>query len=189
MPNYKSKPTSKKLLTTLSYKFRDEFHISYDEPLPILKIYDLISSEDDKESFSYLIVSDDDSVLDKDKKELAKYVYNENTIYIGESTYAEACMDIGRARFTLTHEFAHYLLLKLKKNNIINIGDGEEIKRYEDPERQADTLAGALLVPYYECLDISIEEIMKKYLVSEECATYYKLKIKNEKNGGKLWQK
>lgn len=53
----------------------------------------------------YEVVDENDSRLLKD--ELAKYLLEKQRILIKESVYLELINDIGRSRFTLTHEFAH----------------------------------------------------------------------------------
>ena len=96
------------------------------------------------------------------------YSVLDNTIYVKEYVYIECANNVGRSRFTLTHELAHFILFKLLGFAINNTDINP--KTYEQPEWQADTLAAELLVPYDDTKNYTVEEIMTECNVSEECA-------------------
>ena len=69
---------------------------------------------------------------------------------------------------TLTHEFAHYLLLKVH-------GFGYKIvqsepPKYKDPDWQADYLAGALLMDFDLTKGYTVEQLIEECVVSEYAA-------------------
>jgi Zn-dependent peptidase ImmA (M78 family) len=66
-----------------------------------------------------------------------------NCIMLREDVYEAACIDQGRARFTVCHEFGHFLLhreIVLARNR----EEGHPV--YRDAEWQADLFAGSLLL-------------------------------------------
>ena len=102
-----------------------------------------------------------------------------NTIRIREDVYEAAMRDEGRARFTLAHEFGHYIM---HKDQIYNghtrtkepLFDHEA---YEDSEWQANTFAGVLLMPPPLIIGLSADEVMDKCKVSRSAAEYNLSKI------------
>lgn len=126
-------------------------------------------------NFNYEVVHDSCPLFTADQFGL--YDFKNNVIYIKESTFSEACDDSGRSRFVIAHEIAHWFLY--------NIYDYKPIqertlkpKVYLDVEWQADCLAGMILAPSNEIIGLETNDIMKKYLVSEECATYRLIQLK-----------
>jgi Zn-dependent peptidase ImmA (M78 family)/plasmid maintenance system antidote protein VapI len=67
-----------------------------------------------------------------------------NCIILREDVYEGACRGNGRHRFTACHEFAHFLL---HRNVVMARATGAADPIYRDAEWQADTFAGALLMP------------------------------------------
>lgn len=159
---YKTTPVSKKKLKDLAIKFRNDFGVQ-GLLFPVLDIIDDLHCQG---LINLLIVDDDCELLSSD--EIALYELNSNTMYIKYSVFQEASNDVGRSRFTLAHELSHYLLLYVLNFEVIETND--EIKAYEDPEWQADNLAGELLAPYELTKDFTASEYMNKCLLSEECA-------------------
>lgn len=158
----KSSPTSIKKLRQIANEIRQEFNVT-DIYFPIVDILDKLCLED---KLLYLILEDENPLFNEG--ELARYSVNENTIFIKDSVYEEAVDNIGRSRFTLTHELAHYYLLKVYGFEIIETD--EDFEAYENPEWQANTLAAELLIPYDLTKDFTFEELMDKCVVSDECA-------------------
>lgn len=125
----------------------------------VLKILDLSS---EVYGYEYQVVEDD---------KLSDNVYAETDliqkkIYIKESVYNRAAEGSTRDRFTIAHEIGHIIM----HTNRIIVCRGEEIKKYEYPEWQADHFAAELLVPVFHINDLSVEEIADKYKVSKKVA-------------------
>ena len=84
------------------------------------------------------------------RAEEAYYDSDKNVIFIRAEVYDRAVLGDGRARFTIMHEIAHYILFKIWGNP--ELMDISEIVRYSnatlhsmDTEWQANTFAGAFL--------------------------------------------
>lgn len=99
------------------------------------------------------------------EEEEAYYDTQRNVIYIRADVYDKAVSGDGRARFTISHEMAHYILFKrwgfphtMPLEKIDNFSDAT--LKSMDPEWQANTFAGAFLcrpniVQYMEVDDIA----------------------------------
>lgn len=158
----KCTPTSKHKLRELAKKIREHYDIK-DICFPI---YEILEKNFDDGTLIYEVVEELDSRLGID--ELALYIPNQQKMLIKESVYIELLNGIGRSRFTLAHEFAHYILLTLLGYTVELVDDKPEA--YENPEWQANTLAAELLCPYEETKDYNLEQLMNKCNISEECA-------------------
>ena len=84
------------------------------------------------------------------REEEAYYDRQKNVIFIRSDVYDKAVTGDGRARFTIMHEIAHYILFKIwgvpytiALGSIAAISDAT--LKSMDPEWQADTFAGAFL--------------------------------------------
>ena len=160
---YESSPTSRFELISIAKDVKTVLKIE-DLYFPIIKIYDDLMLAG---KLFYLIVEDDDTIFESEN-ELAYYSYNENLVYIKSSVWIEAENDIGRSRFTLTHELCHYLLIR-----VFDFGYQiceKEPKKYKDPDWQADFLAGALLMDFEKTEGMSVAELIEICKVSEEAA-------------------
>lgn len=158
----KCSPTSKKKLASLAIEFRKKFNVIGLE-LPVLEIIDKLHCDG---LLNLEVLEDND--LRFNENQLAFYELNSNTMYVKLSVYIEALNNIGRSRFTLTHELSHYLLLYVLKFKTEETND--EVKAYEDPEWQANYLAGELLAPTVNTIGFSVNDYIEKCLLSEECA-------------------
>jgi transcriptional regulator with XRE-family HTH domain len=74
----------------------------------------------------------------------ARAIPAKNMIVFAESTYSEACRGVGRARFTAAHELAHMIMHR----DVEFARPSDDFPIYRDAEWQADTFAGALLMPF-----------------------------------------
>ncbi len=162
MSSYKCTPVSKKKLKDLAIKFRNDFGVM-GYVFPVLEIIDNLHCQ----GLINLLIVDNKCELLKDD-EIALYELSSNTMYIKYSVYEEASNDVGRSRFTLAHELSHYLLLYVLKFGVAETNT--EIKAYENPEWQANYLAGELLAPEDMTLGFSVKDYIEKCLLSEECA-------------------
>lgn len=155
-------PTSRKDLLEKAKMIRQVYNITGNY-FPIIDILNDLSL---KNKLNYLVVEDDSELFVKD--ELAHYDFLDNLIYIKESVWFEAENNIGRSRFTLTHEFSHYLLLKVFEfgYNLVDV----EPPKFKDPDWQADYLAGALMMDFELTKGYTVDQLIKECVVSEEAA-------------------
>ncbi len=167
-------PTSASKLRKYANSIRKLLNCGDELAFPILKVLDYLMDEG---AIIFQILEEDDPYFDEN--ELAKFDYNENTIYAKESVYLEALANVGRSRFTLTHELAHFILLRILNFEVFVME--QEPLPFQDPEWQANTLASEILIPYQLTYNFTVEEVMEKCMVSEECALVnYDRKRKNK---------
>ena len=159
----KCTPTSKEKLRNIATKVRSLYNVKG----VYFPIYDILERNFDEGTLIYEIVADDDLRLQAD--ELAKYLLDEQKILIKESVYLEILDDVGRSRFTLTHEFAHYILLTVLGFKV-EFQEKPLEAAYYNPEWQANTLAAELLCPYEATKDFNLKQLMEECHISEECA-------------------
>ena len=170
----KTNPLSIKDITELAKDVRDSFDVKIDECFPIL---DYIYYLYDEDIITISILENNDPYLDKS----TPAIYNalENCIYLKESVIEEIENHNYRSNFTLAHELFHYIQ---NKELCFTFEEVEDRKTYEDPEWQADTFAGKLLLPD-ECLDNEDNEYLKNHFkVSPECVLTRKVKEQRRKN-------
>ena len=156
-------PTSAKQLRKYASSIRKLLNCGDQLTFLILDILDYLMDEG---AIIFQILDDNDEYFAID--ELAKFDYNENTIYAKETVYREALAGIGRSRFTLTHELAHFILFRILNFEVYTMDSAP--LAFQDPEWQANTLAREILIPYELTKDFSLQEVIDKCLVSEECA-------------------
>lgn len=162
-----AKPTSRKELSKYANLFRTIMGLENQFYMPIIELIELILPRIDHD-FDLEIVSVDTLPLDT----YAITYPDEKRMVIREDVYYGACDEQGRARFTLAHEFFHYL--RHNNNNVGFARSGSDVPIYCDPEWQANTFAAELLVPKDLIKDITIEEIVEKCSVSFQCAAIQK---------------
>lgn len=133
-----------------------------------VKIVQLFESLLPAIGFEYEIVEDKEL-----KNNYAETDLNRDIIRVRESVYIGATEGNYRDRFTIAHEIGHAIL---HKNRTFLCREDENLKPYEDPEWQANTFAGELLVPSSMILNQSIQKISKTYEVSREVAIIQKEK-------------
>ncbi len=93
-------------------------------------------------------------------------------VKIREDVYDRAVDGSGRDRLTIAHELFH-LLMHEDSNIIFARGGGDSnIKKYEDPEWQADAFGGELLIPHGLVKGMSATEISHRCGVSLAAANY-----------------
>jgi len=110
----------------------------------------------------------------------AKACPDKHLIIISASVYDGACNNNGRHRFTICHELGHYLLHGAETTYFPRLG--RELRAYEDPEWQANTFAGELLVPEDIAKNFSADEIVKMCGVSRQVALIQKEQVSKQKN-------
>jgi hypothetical protein len=91
-------------------------------------------------------------------------------ISLSEETYAAACNDVPRARFTVIHELGHMILTHSRSFHRDN---GKPIPAFEDSEWQADQFAAEFLMPLQDLRAKGIQNadaVMFEYHVSQPAA-------------------
>jgi Zn-dependent peptidase ImmA (M78 family) len=141
-----------------------------DKFLDVAKALDVLTDKLAKHNFNYMILPDNDPLFER--KEEAKTDVLVGTIYIKESVFNEAAHKrYCRAHYTIAHEIGHFILHRaLNTLNFARTSEAGSYKVYENPEWQADTFASELLMPYEQCLELSPQEIRRKYHVSKAAA-------------------
>ena len=77
---------------------------------------------------------------------------------------------MSKHRFTLCHEFGHWLLHQPEN---VSFARGD-IPKYSDPEWQANVFAAELMVPYDLTKGLTINQIVEECGVSYSCAEIQK---------------
>ncbi|MGL5796690.1 MAG: ImmA/IrrE family metallo-endopeptidase [Cetobacterium sp.] len=169
----KAEPRSRQKIEAEVEQFRKNCKItsSKGRAIDVLKVLDLST---EVYGYEYQVVED---------RELPYNVYAETDlihkkIYIKESVYDRAAEGSTRDRFTIAHEIGHVIMHTDK----IIVCRGDEIKKYEYPEWQADHFAAELLVPVFHIGDLSVDEIKNKYKVSKKVAQIRKDRANSLKN-------
>lgn len=94
----------------------------------------------------------------------------ENLIKIREDVYERAINGVPRDRFTIAHEIGHLILHTDNRIALAREIGIEQIPSFRDPEWQANTFAGEILVPFDLTKDMSSEEIQTNCGVSKSVA-------------------
>lgn len=154
----KAKPMSRAEIRRMARGLRRLLNIEDQKRINVLWLIEYVLSLFDPEFEEPHIVPDHE--LDVD----AVACPSEHTIIIKKSVYDGARQGNGRDRFTIVHEFAHYILHD--KSTVSFARRSSKPKPYEDPEWQADAFAGEFLIPYYQISGMSVQEIKEVYGVS-----------------------
>lgn len=131
---------------------------------PIVQVIELLAA-DEEEDFDFEIVADNEMT-----ETYGTTNTSTNLMYIRESVYNSAVNGNPRDRFTLCHEFGHWLLHQ-PENVCFARG---EIPTYCDPEWQANTFAAELMIPYYLVKGLSDQDITRECGVSYWCTEIQK---------------
>ena len=165
-----AKPLSRKTILKIAKMVRDILK-NYINEFGRLDIVRVIEYEIQEMGFNYEIVE-----LNKMPNEYATTDIHRKLVKIREDVYEAVSNGDNRHRFTLAHELGHILLhqdIRMARSN-------EEIKKYCDPEWQADEFASWLLCPV-ENNNLNISEISARYGVSKVVAEFQLKKLKEIK--------
>lgn len=92
-------------------------------------------------------------------------------IRVREDVYEQACRNGARARFTLAHEFGHFLLHTGQNRPLERARPDEQLRAFESAEKQADRFAATLLMPAdLISADLGIRGIVQNFGVSHAAA-------------------
>ena len=165
----KTNPLSVSDISNIANSIREQYGIAKDAAFPILEVLEKLFINN---YLSIQLLEDDNQYLGKD----TPAVYNafDNFIYLKESVIQEVENGNYRSNFTLAHEFFHYLQHQVLGFTFEEV---EERKTYEDPECQANTFAGLLLLPD-EYIDNDDVYLAEHFQVSIECVLTRKVKQK-----------
>lgn len=170
-----------KNLERLSIYLLKRFGVKKTQKLPVMKLLEEELSKLDSQFF-FEIIAVDDWMYDMNIHAICD-IYR-HSIQIREDVYTGAANGYGRDRFTITHEIAHYCLFVLFGCPVYKdySTKTKSYKKQDDPEWQADTLAGYLLCTR-EILDKSKteNELMKNAGIGLKSAEY-SFKIKKNSN-------
>jgi len=154
-------PLSRDAIETFALAWRRALGFDDAQPVDMLKIIEFILPMiwDD---YTYEIVDD----AELGEAEATTSTTNRH-IRIGLGPYERAMHGISRYAFTLAHELGHLLLHTGKPTSLAR----GTVKPFLNPEWQADTFAGAFLVPAGEARKcLSVEEIAARFRISQAAA-------------------
>jgi len=162
----KAIPLSRLKIRQITNGLKEQFGIPTDQPFPVVKF------------FEYILMGlglELEIVPDKDMEGIYAEAYPERGLLrISESTYDGAYDGVPRHKFTIAHEIGHLLLHTPDRVSFTRTPN--EMKSYENPEWQANTFAGELLVHTDSIKGLSEEDIAKKFEVSHIVARIQKEK-------------
>ncbi len=157
-------PRSRKNLRQMAKWVREELNMEDRLDFPIVEVIETLAADEDEE-FDFEIVS-----VGEMTDTYGTTNTSSNIMKIRENVYDGAVNGNARDRFTICHEFGHWLL---HQPDSVSFARGD-IPKYCDPEWQANTFAAELMIPYYRVKGMSTEEIVEKCIVSYTCAEIQK---------------
>lgn len=164
MIEYKATPISRKNIEKIVYKIKRALGLEHALYFPIVKFLENVMPLIDNEFHVEII----------DKKYMpgkyAETIPSQHKIRIREDVYNDACDDKHMARFTLCHEVGHYFTHDETTVTLCRLADDEKVPTYQNPEWQANTFAGYLLMTPNLIKDMSLEEVCEKCKVSKKAA-------------------
>jgi Zn-dependent peptidase ImmA (M78 family) len=166
MSDYIANPLSRLQIRVLALSIRKTFKLENEICFPVLEMLEVMPDIFSQNNFTYEIVPD---------SELPKSIQGDTDvanhyIRIKESVYEGACIGNGRDRYSIVHEISHYILLAVLGFSFQRNISKRELKAFEDPEWQAECLAGELLMPYNLIKGLTVNEITEKCIVSLKAA-------------------
>jgi len=164
--NTKASPMSRVRIRNITNAIKKQFDVPTDKPFPIVKFleYALVGI-----GFNYRVLPDNAM-----RGVYAEAIPEKGLLLISEATYNGACAGVPRDKFTIAHEIGH--LLMHTPDRVIFARSANKIESFVDPEWQANTFAGELLVHTDSINGLSIGDIANKYKVSFTVATIQKEK-------------
>lgn len=160
MNAYKANPLSRKNIQNMTNCLRNFLKISLEEEFPVLEFLEKIIP-----LFDYTMEICEQNEM---QKEYALTLPEEKILKLREDVYIGATEGNPRDLFTIAHEIGHIFLHDSK--SIALARSDYKVKKFEDPEWQANTFAAELLVPSNVIKGKTIEEIIKTYKCSRKVA-------------------
>ncbi|WP_317855969.1 ImmA/IrrE family metallo-endopeptidase [Chakrabartyella piscis] len=164
MTQYKALSTSRKDIENYVYQIKETLGLENRLCFPVIQFLELIIPNL-IDNFNYEIVDDKD-LTDK----YAETIPSKNLIRIRNDVYEGACNNNPRDRFTIAHEIGHLFMHDSDSVTLCRISHDAKIPAFQDPEWQANTFAGYLLMTPACISGLSVEEICVKCKVSNRAA-------------------
>ncbi|MGN7478928.1 ImmA/IrrE family metallo-endopeptidase [Solibacillus silvestris] len=160
MSNYVADPLSRKKIRVLANRLRQLAGLKVGDYFDVVRfleyeLYDLVPD------FSHLIMP-----FEQMGNQYAVTYPETKTIVISEDVYERAIEGSPRDRFTIAHEIGHLWLHRPGKIALARASIRESIPPYKDPEWQANTFAGEILLPPESTIGLSVDEIVNRFGVS-----------------------
>ena len=168
---YKAKPMSRKNIENIADKLRCVLGIQNIMWVDVIHILENVMPIVDEEFYL-------DIVEDRNLDAHARAYPENHMIRIRESVYEGARQGKGRDRFTIMHEVFHFIWHDRKEISFAR--NPETVKRYENPEWQADVFAGSFLMPSRLIKGKTVNQVMQECGVSRKAAEC-QLNITNNK--------
>ncbi len=175
--DYKTKPLSRSEIRYLATLYRELFDAPLTGPFPVLESLEKVP--DIFKNSNVVIVKDSEL----EPNVMAQCSQNELggfTIKIKESVY-EGAYEHGVGAFLgfINHEICHVFLFSIGFTPIYERSfENNTLPACRSVEWQAKALNGEVMIPYEECKNMTKEEIMNNYHVSEAFADYFDLRIR-----------
>lgn len=156
-------PLSRAKIESVASAIRDSMRVSGPR-FPIIRAVDLVLPKVDPE-FELIV-----GTREEMGEALGLTYPSQKRILIREDVYDGARAGVGQHRFTIAHELGH-LILGHDAGLARNMVRTNEIAPYKHSEWQADTFAGALLMPAEVVRSTSsVDELVEACSVSREAA-------------------
>lgn len=164
MALYKAKSTSRKEIENFVFQIKEMLNMEKNIYFPVVQFLELVVPEL-VDNFNIEIVE-----MNELPDKYAETIPSENLIRIRSDVYDGACNDNPRDRFTLAHEIGHLFMHDSSSVTLCRLSHGSELPAYQNPEWQANTFAGYLLMTP-ECIsNLNIKEICEECKVSRRSA-------------------
>lgn len=164
MTHYKAFNASRKDIEHYVYQIKKELGLEKSCYFPVVQFLELILSQ--------LIDNFNIEIVEKSElpDKYAETLPAQNLIRIRSDVYEGACNNNPRDRFTIAHEIGHLFMHDGDSVTLCRLSHGAKLPAYQDPEWQANTFAGYLLMTPQCISDLSLDEICKKCKVSNRAA-------------------
>lgn len=143
-------PLSRIKIRRVTEEIRKIFSLENQIYFPIVQVIEWLLGDPDNDDFNYEIVPPDEM-----ENTYGLTNTHKNVMRIREDVYVGAIRGNPRDRFTLCHEFGHYILHQPDR---VEYARGK-VPAYRNPEWQANTFAAELMAPYSLVKDYKPDEI------------------------------
>jgi len=170
--SYIAKAVSRVNLRELALWIRKTVGYEYKPYFPIVKFMEHVMPEMFP-GFNYEIV-DDDELPNMEGLTIPR----DNLILLPNRVYEDAAAGKGRARFSVSHEVSHYIIID---DSSIALARSDNILPYQNPEWQANALTSEILLPPHLTAGMSQDRIAAVFGVSNAAANVH-IKQKKREN-------
>lgn len=156
-------------LRLLAHKIREVLGLEPSKPFPAVNVLEILPIFVPEAYFEVVPIEDMPINVHADTDVINK------VIRIREDVYEGACKGNGRDRMTITHEFAHLIMICFYGFKLSRSFCSAKMITYCDPEWQAKCLAGELMMDSRAIINMPSRAIADKFGVSIDAA---KLQLK-----------